>query len=777
MSLRDQLQQALGTAYLLEDELGGGGMSRVYVATESALHRRVVVKVLPAEMAGVLSVDRFKREISIAARLQHAHVVPLLTAGEVEGLPFFVMPFVEGESLRGRLARNEPIAQADAVRMLREVASALAYAHSHDVVHRDIKPDNVLLSRGAAMVTDFGVAKAVSASSTTATDTITSIGMVVGTPAYMSPEQASGDPQVDLRADVYAWGVMAYEVLTGQPPFAGRPVAAILAAHVTEAPANLSQVRPAASPALAALVMQCLEKSPSARPQSADDIVRTLDSITSTGGGSVAAVSPSRSRTIPIAIGALVVVALGVGAWWMTRGTSAPAANATRSIAVLPFENVRGDSTEEYFATGMTDDIASALMTDGLRVAPRASSLTFKGKHATAQDVGKTLSVDAVLTGSVSRLGEKLHVTVELADAKTGAALIAFPLDRETKDLFAVQKVITDTIVRVLRGKLAASNIAPRHQDDPVAHDLIQRGRFLNDMGTRDALNRAIASFNAAIERDPQAVGAYVGLSLAYNYICDGFAPPSEAYPKAQAALARAMAVDSMNDEVWSMRAGTSAYEWNWTRMRAELERSKTLNPRQPLNMYAEAIYWQVHGDRARAVTAANGFVQMDPLNMASLLISQWSYFFNRQYDSTIVRAQQIEQLSPGFVYLDGFAGYAFGQQKRYAQAESAFKAAEPALGHRSPGLAWVYALQGKNADARAILTEIDREWKSKYVVPEMVAWAYDALGDTEQTYAWLDRGLAAHSWWAAMSTMWPGFEKWKNEPRYIAMRKRMNLD
>jgi len=370
-----------------------------------------------------------------------------------------------------------------------------------------------------------------------------------------------------------------------------------------------------------------------------------------------------------------------------------------------------------------------------------------------------------------------LHVTVELADAKNGGAIMAFPLDREAKDLFAVQRVITDSIVRVLRGKLAASNARRRHQDDPVAHDLIQRGRFLSDLGTRDALDRAIAAFNAAIARDPLAVGGYVGLAYAYNYICDGFEPPINAYPKAQAALAHAMQLDSASDEVWSMRASMTAYEWNWPRMRQEFERASALNPNQPLSMFAGSIYWQVQGDRAKAVQLANHFAQQDPLNVAGLLMRQWSYFFNTQYDSTVVLARRVEQLAPGFVYLDGFAGYAFGQQKRYAQAESAFKAAEPALGHRSPGLAWVYALQGKKSEARAILTEIERDQATKYVVPEMVAWAYDALGDTEQTYAWLERGLAAHSWWAAMSTMWPGFEKWKHEPRYVALKRRMNLE
>src|SRR3982751_4418934 len=297
--LRSQLQTALGSAYTLERELGGGGMSRVFVATDVALDRKVVVKVLPDEMAGQVSLERFRREIALAARLQHPHVVPLLTAGDAEGLPYFTMPLVEGESLRTRLARHGELPLSEAMRLLREIASALSYAHEHGLVHRDIKPDNVLLSGGGAMITDFGVAKAISASSNSEGGSATSMGVALGTPAYMSPEQASADPTVDHRADIYAFGVLAYELLTGQPPFVGRSPQGLLAAHVTETPEPIPRRRATIPPALGALVMRCLEKRAADRPQRAADLVPALEQITTPSGGSM----PTRAGAATSAAG------------------------------------------------------------------------------------------------------------------------------------------------------------------------------------------------------------------------------------------------------------------------------------------------------------------------------------------------------------------------------------------------------------------------------------------------------------------------------------------
>ena len=282
--LRETLQTTLGDAYTLERELGGGGMSRVFVADETALGRKVVVKVLPPELAAGVSVDRFKREIQMAARLQHPHIVPVLSAGETNGLPYYTMPFVTGSSLRARLAEG-PLSIGEAVGVLKEVARALAYAHDQGVVHRDIKPDNVLLTGGSAVVTDFGIAKALTASrmESSGSATLTALGTSLGTPAYMAPEQGAGDPDTDHRADLYAFGCMAYELLCGEQPFHGRTPHKLMAAHMGEKPRPIAERRLDTPTALAELVMQCLEKEPELRPQNAADVARLLDSVTSSG--------------------------------------------------------------------------------------------------------------------------------------------------------------------------------------------------------------------------------------------------------------------------------------------------------------------------------------------------------------------------------------------------------------------------------------------------------------------------------------------------------------
>jgi tetratricopeptide (TPR) repeat protein len=310
LELRDQLQQTLGTTYVLERELGGGGMSRVFVANETRLNRKVVIKVLSPELSAGVNVDRFEREIQLAASLQQANIVPIISAGDTNGLPYYTMPFVEGKSLRARLAEEGQLPISTVVGVLRDVARALGYSHQRQVVHRDIKPDNVLLSGGTAVVTDFGIAKAISAARTDQeSGTLTQLGTSLGTPAYMSPEQAAGDPSVDHRADIYSLGCMAYELLTGKPPFADRAPARMLAAHITESPGQLTALRPDTPPALDQLVMQCLEKDPSARPQSGGDIVERLDAILSGGTTSLQAVSGA-----PISLAKAAATYLGVAA-------------------------------------------------------------------------------------------------------------------------------------------------------------------------------------------------------------------------------------------------------------------------------------------------------------------------------------------------------------------------------------------------------------------------------------------------------------------------------
>ena len=318
--LRPRLEQALSGTYAFERELGGGGMSKTYLVREVALDRQVVLKVLAPELLAGISVERFRREVLMAARLQHPHVVPVLASGEVDGIPWFTMPYVDGDSLRHRLGQGS-VRIGEAVSILRDVARALAYAHEHGIVHRDIKPDNVLLSRGAATVTDFGIAKAISAARTSPGDmhaTLTQVGTSIGTPAYMAPEQAAGDPGTAHRADLYDFGVMAYELLAGRPPFVAATPTKLLAAHMSETPADIRTVRPDCPEPLAALVMQCLAKDPDDRPVGAGAMVRQLDSVTTSGTG---AGVPEILRGGPIRLGravalwALATVAVVVTAW------------------------------------------------------------------------------------------------------------------------------------------------------------------------------------------------------------------------------------------------------------------------------------------------------------------------------------------------------------------------------------------------------------------------------------------------------------------------------
>jgi serine/threonine-protein kinase len=323
--LQSQLQEVLGTVYRIDRELGGGGMSRVFVATETELGRQVVIKVLPPDLSAGLNTDRFRREIQFAARLQHPHIVPLLAAGARSDLLYYTMPFISGENLRSRLARTRELPVNEATRILREVADALSYAHSQGVVHRDIKPANILISRDHALVTDFGVSKALSiaaddaASPADADTTLTSLGVALGTPAYMSPEQAAADPMVDARSDIYALGIVGYELLVGETPFAGLDAQRVRSAHIVTAPVPIGERRPQLPPGLAAIVMRCLEKLPSDRWQSADELRAALEPYTVTSSSmSVPAQAVSWTpfrwtrQRIAVAIGIVGLIAAGL---------------------------------------------------------------------------------------------------------------------------------------------------------------------------------------------------------------------------------------------------------------------------------------------------------------------------------------------------------------------------------------------------------------------------------------------------------------------------------
>jgi len=403
--IRDQLQKTLGDNYTLERELGGGGMSRVFVAEETSLGRKVVVKVLPPDLAAAVNLERFRREIQLAAKLQHPLIVPVLAAGVSEGLPYYTMPFIEGESLRAKLSRGGELPIHDAVRIVRDTLSALSYAHDHGVVHRDIKPDNILLTGGHAVVADFGVAKAISAS-TNPGSSLTSLGVALGTPAYMSPEQAAADPTTDHRSDLYSVGAVAYEMLSGQQLFSSRSPQAMLAAQAMEEPEPLEKRRKTIPPALSAVIMRALEKHAADRPQSAAEMLAQLDAAVTPSGASTTpstgtmparkVASSTRSTWMAVAA-AVILLSLGSSSWFWYKhrqpvapgGAEGSTSDSTASLAVLPFENL-GKADDAYFADGMTEEISSRLgELSGLRVIGRQSVRGYANSNKTITQIGK----------------------------------------------------------------------------------------------------------------------------------------------------------------------------------------------------------------------------------------------------------------------------------------------------------------------------------------------------------------------------------------------------
>jgi len=455
-----RLRHALGDRYEIERQVGAGGMATVYLARDLKHDRRVALKVLKPELTAALGPDRFPREIRIVAQLQHPNILPLHDSGEAEGFLYYVMPFVDGESLRAKLDREGQLPIGDAVRILREVADALAAAHAYGVVHRDIKPDNVMLSGRHAVVTDFGVAKAVSDA---AGQQLTTVGVAVGTPHYMAPEQAMGETQVDHRADIYAMGVLAYEMLTGKPPFAGKTSQAVLSAQVIERPADVREQRPGVPAPLAEAVMRCLEKNPADRWQSADELLRHLEAVVVTPSGGVTPTDTRPVRAVPgrrsarrrwwlSSIAAAAIVLGGVGGWLALghRG-----GQRIERIGVLPIDDISGQ--DEVFVTAMHDALTNALSRIGtVGVASRATMMSYKGSAKPTREIAQEQNLNAVVEATVFRAGTVMRINVQFEDPATTQTLWSDTYERDVRDVLAAQndlvQRIAAAVARVLGG-------------------------------------------------------------------------------------------------------------------------------------------------------------------------------------------------------------------------------------------------------------------------------------------------------------------------------------
>jgi serine/threonine protein kinase/tetratricopeptide (TPR) repeat protein len=617
--LRDQLQTTLSNAYTLERELGGGGMSRVFLAEERALGRRVVVKVLSPDLAAGVNVERFKREILLTARLQHPHIVPVFTAGETEGLPYYTMPFVEGESLRVRLMRTGAMPLAVAVSILRDVARALEFAHAKGVVHRDIKPDNILLTGDTAAVSDFGIAKALLASRVeTSSAPMTDLGVAIGTPQYMAPEQAAADSGLDHRVDLYALGCVGYEMIAGEPPFAGRSAASLIRAHIVDAPPPIATKRADVPEALAALIECCLQKDPDDRPASAHEIIEVLANLASA----------------------------------QTRGSESTGGTDVPTIAVLPFASVSAEQESDHFADGLTDEVITDLsMIKTLRVISRQSAMRLKGSDKDLRTIARELGARYVLTGSIRRAGSSLRVTAQLVDARVDAQLWADKFNGTLEDVFEIQERLSRQIVDALRLRLTPNEdrrLAQRPIADVRAYEYYLLAR------------QEIWSFNIdhalqLVRRAQAIVGdnelLFVAEGLIYwQKVNVGMVPVSqydENLRKAEACAAKVFALNPESSKGYGLRGAIRHTRADPSGAARDYKQALLLDPNDPEALLWLGYYYAVSGRLALARALMDRLQKVDPLTSVNLIMCGMVAMFDGNYPEALTWTQRSVDIDP----------------------------------------------------------------------------------------------------------------------------------
>jgi len=727
----------LAGQYEMDREVGRGGMATVYRARDTRHARWVAVKVMHPELAASLGADRFLREIRIAASLSHPHILPLFDSGVTDGMLYYVMPFVEGESLRDRLRRDRQLPVDEALHLAREVAGALGHAHSLGIVHRDVKPENILLAGGHALVADFGIARAVDEAGGAG---ITGSGMAIGTPAYMSPEQAAADPAVDARSDQYGLACVLYEMLGGEPPYAGATPQAMLARRLTDPVPSLRALRDTVTETVETAVRRALARSPA-------DRFATMTAFAE-------ALSRSEAEQAP-----------------------------PRSIAVLPFANLSTDPENEYFADGITEDVITQLAKiKALQVISRTSVMQFKGHQLSLRDIAARLQVASLLEGSVRRAGNRVRIVAQLIDARTDQHLWAETYDRELTDIFAIQSDVALRIAGSLRAELSTeeqTRIVRPPTDDVQAYQLYLKGRQWLIRFDQPGVRRSLEFFGKAVERDPDYAVAWAAIAMACIELAEiGGTGPGEGQEQAIAAAERALAIDPGLSEAHCMRAwARMVYEYDWQGAEAGLRRALELSPS---NADACNIYGRFCASLERfdeAVALQQRSLTLDPMTHRSDLAT--AYLRAGKLDQALEIATRALEVSPEYSRGHATRGWALLKLGRPAEGLEALERAV-AL---SPGdtmwlaqLAQALALTGATARAREIADRLEDESQRRYVSPYHLAYVYTGLGELDRAMDFLDQACEQH---AGGLTGLKGsflFTPLHSHPRFQTLLRRMNL-
>jgi len=770
----DRFRAALADRYQIERELGRGGMATVFLATDLKHDRPVALKVLRPELAAVLGPERFLREVRLSARLQHPHILVVHDSGEADGQLWFTMPYVEGETLRDRMLREKQLPLEDALRITREVADALHYAHQHGVIHRDIKPENILLSSGHhALVADFGIALALPAAGD---ERLTESGISIGTPDYMSPEQAAAQRDLDARTDIYSLGCVLYEMLTGEPPYTGPNPQAVLAKRLSEPVPHLHTTRDV-TPSLERAVTKALARSPADRFSTAAEFASAL-------GQERPEERAGRSFARPIAIGiALILVLGGYAALKRALGVATP---PLASAAVLPFVDLSPQKDQEYFSDGLTEELITTLsQVSGLRVAARTSSFQFKGLNPDVHEVGRKLDVGAVLEGSVRRSGNRLRVSAQLISVKDGYQLWSESYDRDLADVFAVQEDVARSIVAALRVRLAPardSALAVRPTGDLQAYDLYLKGRFAWNQRNATALPEAVRYLEQAVARDPKFVRAWSALAQAYLLVVPyAGGVPMDTWRKAEAAARNALALDSTSAEAYAaLGYGSMIYAWDFAAAEENFRRAIAADSNDATAHHWYGDFLAGRGRLEECLAEMTRAHQVDPLSRQSGVEWGWaSYLLHRNAEAE-AHLRQILAIDPNYAQVHAKLGFLQIQQHRYPEAIASLKRAID-LGlfypYAASALAAAYAGAGDRASAQHIIDDLKQRSTHELVPPVHIAIAYAGLGDVTQGLEWLNRGIDQHDIYIPENFFEPLLDPLRKDPRFARVVARMGLN
>ena len=753
--------ELLAGRYELCEVIGRGAAAVVYRARDRRHDRDVAVKVLRAELTQSLTADRFIREIGIAAKLTHPHILPLYDSGEANGQFYYVTPFIQGESLRQHLERVPQLNPRDAVVLAHALASALECAHAHGIVHRDLKPENVLLVSGQALLSDFGIAQVLRLEGAAQRFTVT--GLVVGTPQYMSPEQAAGDGAVDARSDIYSLGCMLYEMLTGVAPFHGDSVQAIIARRFTEDAPSVRERRGEVPRSLADLVASMLAREPADRVQTAAELVQLLAAVEvecATLSGSTYARLANRTiasarrklrrvRALAWAGGAAAVLASA----WLARdmpwvGALLHLGPSVKTLAVLPLVNLSGDVQQEFFADGLTAAlIADLTQLPGVKVISRTSVMQYKLMKKPMRDIARELHADALLEGTLMREGEQVRITATLVRGSDEQSLWTKAFDGQAGQLFELQRTIGADVAREIGARFSPGANAKRRSVKPESQQAYLKGSYY---AGQSRLEEAIASFMRAVEVDPSNAPAYAAMSRAYYFRAFfGQVAPQEAFSQMRRAAAAALAEDATLGEAHGLMALVNThFDYDWPAAEKHFAQALALSPSNAQVHHDYAHFLLAMGRGAESVEESRRAVELDPANPMLTACLGWHSLFDARFDESLRQAAEAQRMMPSFWarIVQGWAEEGKGSSAKAVAAMRGAMELEPTLGFTQSALAYALARHGETREARALLAGLLAQSRLGYVSAYDIALVYTGLGDEDAAFEWLGKAIAERS-------------------------------